>query len=103
MKYPPTLKKRFLKNNITYQAVPPHTHRANAAERAIQTFKSHFLSGLATCDPDFPIAEWDCLLQQCKMTLNLMRTSRCNPKLSAHTYLEGVHDYNKSPLALALR
>ena len=36
------LKKAFAKNNITYQAVPPNTHRANAAERAIQTFKQHF-------------------------------------------------------------
>ena len=50
------IKKAFLKNNITFQAVPPHTHRANAAEYAIQTFK-FFLSSLATCDPDFSIAE----------------------------------------------
>ena len=34
--------KAFAKNNITYKVVPPHTHRANAAERAIQTFKQHF-------------------------------------------------------------
>ena len=28
-----------------------------------------------------------------------MRSARCNPKLSAYTYLEGVHDFNKVPLA----
>eukprot|EP00804_Cyclotella_cryptica_P016130 CCRYP_004246-RA/>CCRYP_004246-RA protein AED:0.35 eAED:0.35 QI:0/0/0/0.75/1/1/4/0/1339 len=28
----------------TYQLVPPNVHRANAAERAIRTFKAHFLS-----------------------------------------------------------
>ena len=56
------LKHAFAKNNITFQVVPSHTHRANATERAIQTFKNHFLSGLAICDPDFPIAEWDRLL-----------------------------------------
>ena len=27
---------------ITYQLVPPHIHRRNAAERAIQSFKNHF-------------------------------------------------------------
>ena len=36
------LKHAFAKNNITFQAVPLHTHRANAAERAIQTFKTIF-------------------------------------------------------------
>ena len=76
-----------------------HTHRANAAERAIQTFKQHFLSGLATCDKEFPIIEWDCLIEQCEMTLNLLQKSRCNPNLLAYTYLNGVHDYKKVPLA----
>jgi len=70
-----TLKKAFVKNGVTYQAVPPHMHRANAAERCIQTFKDHLLSGLATCDPEFPINEWDRLLPQCEMTLNLLRTA----------------------------
>ena len=74
-------------------------HRRNAAERSIRTFKSHFLSTLATCDPDFPITEWDRLLQQSEMTLNLLRPARCNPNISAYGYLEGRHDYNKVPLA----
>ena len=34
-------------NNTTYQLVPPHDHRNNLAERAIQTFKHHFKAGLA--------------------------------------------------------
>ena len=53
------LKRSFKKYNITYQLVPPNIHRRDAAERAICTFRSHFLSGLATCDPDFPVTEWD--------------------------------------------
>ena len=32
--------------NIKYQLVPPSNHRANNAERAIQTFKNHFIAGL---------------------------------------------------------
>ena len=32
--------------NIKYQLVPPSNHRAINAERAIQTFKNHFIAGL---------------------------------------------------------
>ena len=53
------LKKALKKYDLTYQLVPPHIHRRNAAERAIRTFKNHLLAILASCDPNFPIAEWD--------------------------------------------
>jgi hypothetical protein len=33
------------------------------------------------------------------MTLNMLRTSRINPKLSAYSQLFGHFDYNKTPLA----
>ena len=78
---------------------PPNMHRRNAAERAIRTFKNHMMSGFATCDKDFPILEWDRLLTQAEITLNLLRTSRVNPKLSAYSYLFGNFDFNKTPLA----
>jgi hypothetical protein len=92
--------KRALKEcEVDYQLVPPHLHRRNAAERAIRTFKNHFLSCLATCDPDFPISEWDRILPQAELTLNLLRSSRVNPKLSAHAYLHGNFDFNKTLLA----
>jgi hypothetical protein len=93
------LKSALKKHNCTYQLVPPHVHRRNAAERAIRTFKEHFLAILASCDPNFPITEWDRLLPQCLLTLNLLRNSRVNPKLSAHAYLFGNFDFNKTPLA----
>ena len=57
------------------------------------------LASLATCDPDFPIAEWDRGLFQIGLTLNLLRCSRVNPKLSAWAYLYGNYDFNKNPLA----
>ena len=53
------LKFSIIKNNNQYQLVPPNQHRRNATENAIQTFKNHFLSGLATCDTKYPIEEWD--------------------------------------------
>ena len=61
--------------------------------------QNQFLSGLATCDPDFPVTEWDRLIPQAEMKLNHLRASRCNPKLSAYTYIHGLYDFNKVPLA----
>jgi hypothetical protein len=93
------LKKGLKKYGLDYQLVPPHVHRRNAAECAMCTFKSHLLAVLATCDPDFPIAEWDRLLFQAELTLNLLRSSRVNPRLSTHACLFGNFDFNKTPLA----
>jgi hypothetical protein len=66
----------FLNNeNINYQWVPPGTHCRNAAERAIQTFKNHFIAGLCSIDKDFPLHLWDRLVEQRFITLNLLRGS----------------------------
>ena len=93
------LKDAMQNENIKYQLVPPHNHRANRAERAIQTFKYHLKAGLATVDPDFPVAQWDRLLDQAEITLNLLRNANCNPKLSSYAYLFGPFDFNKTPMA----
>ena len=86
-------------NNLTYQLVPTNQHHGNSVERAIRTFKNNLLAGLATCDPKFPIHEWHRILDQAELTINLLRNSRINPSLSAHAYLNGIHDFNKTPLA----
>jgi hypothetical protein len=57
---------------LEYQLVPPHIHRHNMAERAIHTFKNHFIAGLCLANDDFPIILWDKLLPQAEITLNLM-------------------------------
>ena len=61
------LKLAIVKNEGTYELVPPNQHRRNAAEKAIRTLKNHLLSGLATCDENFPIQEWDRILPQCEL------------------------------------
>ena len=55
---------------IDFELVPPHQHQhqRNAAERSIHTFKN-YLSGLATCDPDFPLIEWDRSIFQAELTI----------------------------------
>jgi len=74
----------FIESNDTeWQLVEPDNHRVNAAERAIQTFKNHFIAGLCTVDPLFPIQCWCYLLQQAEITLNLLCTARSDPSKSA--------------------
>jgi hypothetical protein len=90
------LKNFFTTNDVDYQIVPPHCHRRNAAERAICIFKEHFVAGMASVEPDFPLQVWDRLLPQAEMTLNLLRTSRQYPQLSAAAHFHGMVDYNKT-------
>ena len=92
------LRNALIRNKITWQLVPPKTHRRNTAERAIQTYKNHLKAGLSILDPNFPVREWDRILVQSELTLNLLRASRVNPRLSAWAYLFGQYDYNTTPI-----
>jgi hypothetical protein len=93
------LKNFFTVNNISYQLVPPHCHRRNAAERAIRTFKEHFVAGLSSVEPSLPMHLWDRLLPQAEITLNLLRTSRLHSQLSAAAHYHGLVDCNKLAVA----
>jgi hypothetical protein len=93
------LKDYLHKEECEWQFVEPNNHRVNAAERAIQTFKNHFISGLCTTDQAFPLQLWDHLTEQAQDTLNLLRTSRHDPTKSAYEQLHGEYDFNKWPMA----
>ena len=82
----------------TYQLVPPNVHRINVAERAIRTFKAHFLTVLAGVDPNFPKFMWDNLLIQTELTINLLRQATLNPSMSTWEYFNGDFDYTATPL-----
>ena len=84
--------------NIKFQLVPPEVHRRNIAERAIRTFKDHFLATLAGVAADFPPYLWDILLEQAEITVNLLRQATLNPRISAWEYFNGPFDYNATPL-----
>ena len=71
----------------------------NAAKHAIQTFKDHFISALATTDSEFPLQLWDKLTPQVENTLNLMRVSHINPNISVYEAICGLYDWNCFPLA----
>ena len=87
-------------NNIQYQTVAPGAggHRANRAERSIQTGVNHFLSTIATTDADFPIRAWCYTIEQMEMTLNMIRPTNINPKISAFTILYGEWSYDAHPI-----
>jgi len=92
------LKDFMTKEGIDFQLVPPGVHRRNAAERAIRTFKNHFIAGLCSTDKNFPLHLWDHLVPQAELTLNMLRGSRLNPKVSALTQLKGHFDFNRTPI-----
>ena len=93
------LKEAMKKYEIDLQLAPNHMQIQNTAERAIRTWKNHFIAGFSTTYPDLPIREWDRQLYQCVITLNLLQNYRINPALSAYAYLFGPYDFNKSPMA----
>jgi hypothetical protein len=93
------LKTYLHQQNITFQLVPSYSHRRNSAERAIRSFKDHLIAGLCFTDKSFPMHLWDRLLPQAVITLNMLRTSRINPKLSAVTHIYGQYDFNRAPMA----
>jgi hypothetical protein len=54
------------------------------------------VAGLSSVEPTFPLHLWDILLPQAEITLNLFRTSRLHPQLSAAAQFHGLVDYNKT-------
>jgi hypothetical protein len=85
--------------DIQFQLAKPHTYRRNAAERTIQTFTNHFIAGLCSVDPNFPLRLWDKLLPQADISFNLLRKTRINPRLSAYAQLNGHHHFIRAPMA----
>jgi hypothetical protein len=85
--------------HLQIQYVPPHDHSANKAERAIRTWKNHFIAILCTCDPDFPFEAWDLLIPQAELTLNLLRSSAFSLTVSAWHALNGPYDFDHEPIA----
>jgi len=83
----------------TVRTGPPGNHRRNQAERAIQTFKAHFIAILAGVDDKFLLSLWCHLLEPTELTLNLLRQSKVAPKISTFAHGHGHHNYMKKPFA----
>ena len=84
---------------INYQMAPPDMHIQNTADRSISTFRYHFIVWICATDPYYPMQNWNRLLYQLGITLNLLRPSIFNPRLSAYAQLNGELDFNRTPIS----
>jgi hypothetical protein len=87
------------KNGMTHELVPPDCHHPNIAERAIQTFKNHFVSIVSRVGDRFSLSLWCDLEQPAELTVNLLRKSNIASKVSACAHVHGQHNYMKHPFA----
>ena len=96
---PQVLKDAICEQEVDYKSVPKGQHRRNVAERAIQTFKSHFIGVLCGVSETFPMWMLDEQIPQVDMQINLLRFSNVAPNVCVWTKLNGQHDFHRHPLA----
>jgi hypothetical protein len=81
------------------QYTPADMHRTNLAERAVRTWKNHFAATRAGTPSSFKMTNWCKMLEQCDITLNMMRPCTLNPLLSAFEAMEGMYSFDATPMA----
>ncbi|KAL7531195.1 hypothetical protein ACHAXR_003897, partial [Thalassiosira sp. AJA248-18] len=81
------------------QYTPADMHRTNLAERAVRTWKNHFAATRAGTPSSFKMSNWCKMLEQCDITLNMMRPCTLNPLLSAFEAMEGMYSFDATPMA----
>lgn len=82
---------------VTYLRVASNEHQ-KVAERAIQWFKSFFISVLASTDKNFPQRLWAKLIPAVELYMNLVTPSKRNPKVSTYMELMGVPNWEHMTL-----
>ena len=82
-----------------FRLVPPEIHGRNAAERHIQTWNNHLISGLSSCTKGSPLNFWCYLIPKGCLTLNLLQKYHMKPNLLSQSQLHGIFDFNATPLA----
>jgi len=86
------------KNNAQFQYTPPALHRINTAERAIRTWKNHFVAIQAGTPHTYRLSNWCKDMEQTDITLNMLRPCTTNPLLSAYKALEGMFSFDRTPM-----
>ncbi len=87
----------FASHGIKINNVAPYNHRANPAERAIGTFKDHFIAILSGRDPTCPLNYWNEAIFHAEVTLNLMRPGP-NGKSAYEAYWGKPYDLDAYPM-----
>ena len=70
------------------------------AEVDIQATKQHFLRIIAGVETNLPMNQWEHLLPQSELTLNLLQQSNTTPTVSAYAAMFGPFKYNRIPRGL---
>ena len=87
------LKEFMTANDVAYKLTLKGKH-----SQSIQTWKDHFLSGMASTHPYFPLSQWCKLVEQGNINLNLLLPSILNPKMSAYAQVFGSFNDQRTPL-----
>ena len=97
--YSKEMRRLWTKDQVEVDIVPPNDHRTLPAERAIRTFKEHFISILAGTDPAFPAHEWDRLISQAELTMQLLLPAPGDDTMSRYELIHGkAYDFYKYPV-----
>ena len=80
------------------ELTPPYIHHRNRAEYAVQTSRNHSIATYSGVNDNFPIHQWDMLVPQIVLTLNLLRQSNIAPNILAYDYHHRTFDCNQMPL-----
>ena len=62
-------------------------------------FENRLIVRISTCDSRYPGREWNRILPQTAITLNLLRSSRRSPSLSVYAVIVGEISFNVTPIA----
>ena len=90
-------KENIQNTSMTYQLVPQDDHRRNIAERAIQTWKNHFVSVLSGTASTFLLHLWCQVIQQAERKLLLLIHSNVSTHISAYAHVNGQHNCRSEP------
>ena len=82
---------------MSYQLVPHDDQCRNISERAIQTWKNHFVGVLARTAATSPLHLWCQIITQAKRQILLLSQTNLNPNISYYAYVYGQHNYNAAP------
>ena len=83
--------------HMTYQLVPPNDHCRKISEKAIQTWKDHFVGVLTGTTSTLTMNLWCQSTPQAKRQLLLLRQSNVNPQIPGYAHIYGPHNYDAKP------
>ena len=90
-------RKEIWATHIIFQLVLLDDHHHNLLEKAIQTWKDHFIGGMSVTASTFPVHLCCQEIPKAKQQHFLLRQSHVHTKVSAYAQIYGPHDYNAAP------